>query len=357
MHLKRPHLPSLGVSGLLVGGLARIFAFYLHWPVTLVILSDVILVMTVLWLVVYDFFPLFLPTFEAIRQNYLRRHSFFWVLFLFFIAMQVVTLFLPSGRAKDDTTTLAFLSFLSSIGWLVGANFLLSYRPITTFLRRLRRREPERVTLTDIFTSMAIIVAPTVALSFFFSPAGLRGSEITPYQVFTTGLVTDAFIAGYLYLFVFRPKVFTLKQLGWRKVDREHLFDAFVLFVFISVLLFILQSLLQRLGVSLQQFSFSTTQQAPLALVTAVIITPIVEEVYFRGFLFRGLLLHHKPWVAYVGSSALFALLHPPLLVMIDVFCIGLLLAYVSSKTKSLWPGIVIHMFNNLIVLGYLFYR
>ncbi len=357
MDIRRRHLPSLTVSGLLLGGLVRILSFYLHWPVGLVLVANVILLMSVVWLVTYDFLPLIFPVFDSLRARFLRRHSFFVILLLFFIAMQTLTVFLPSGSAKDITTTLAFLAFSSSIIWLIGANGLLAIKPVTRLLRKRRQQEPERVTLEAIITSMAIIVLPTVVLSFFFSPPGLKGSDVTPYQVFTSSFLTDICIVAYLFLFVIRPKVFSWKQLGLRKVDHEHIRDAFVLLIFASSLLFILQSFLSRVGVNLSQFSFSTNSQAPLVLVMAVVVTPVIEELYFRGYLFRGLLLHHKPWVAYGVSSLLFAVLHPPALVMVDVFCIGLILAYVVNKTKSLWPGIIIHMINNALVLGYLLYK
>ena len=56
-------------------------------------------------------------------------------------------------------------------------------------------------------------------------------------------------------------------------------------------------------------------------------------------------------------SALLFAVLHPPIIVMVEVFFIGLLLAYMVKETKSIWPGVLIHMLNNALVFGYLLFR
>jgi uncharacterized protein len=356
LRLKRVHLPPVGVMTLLLGGILRVVAFVLEWPVLLVTLSNCILLISALWILMYDLFPILLPFFDTIRDKYRRKDSFFIGLILFFVIMQLISTFLPSGRTKDITTTLAFLSFISSIGWFVVANTIVSLTPVTRYLRR-QPREIERVTFSDVITSMAVVILPTVVVSFVFTPPGLAQPIVTPYNIAVTSLLTNFFMVGYLYLFIIRPKVFSWRQLGLKKVDREYYDEAIILFVLISTLIFIIQSLLTRLGVPLQQWSFTTTQGGWLAFGVAVLVTPIIEELYFRGFLFRGLMLHHRPWMAFIISAALFAALHPPVLVMVEVFVVGLLLAYVMRETRSIWPGVVIHALNNAIVFGYLLFR
>lgn len=356
IRLKRVHLPPVGIMTLLLGGVLRVIAFVFEWPVALITLSNCVLLISALWIAVYDLFPLFIPFFQEIRSHFRRKDSFFVILIIFFAVMQTVSVFLPSGRTKDVTTTLAFLSFISSIGWFAVANTITSLTPVTRYLRK-QPREIERVTFSDIITSMAVVILPTVVVSFVFTPPGLAQPVITPYNIAVTSLLTNFFMVGYLYLFIIRPKVFSWRQLGLKRVDREHYDESIILFVLISTLIFIIQSLLTRLGVPLQQWSFTTTEGGWLAFGVAVLVTPIIEELYFRGFLFRGLMLHHRPWMAFIISAALFAALHPPVLVMVEVFIVGLLLAYVMRETRSIWPGVVIHALNNAIVFGYLLFR
>lgn len=357
MNLRKLHLPSIGVTGLLVGGLLRIFSFVFEWPLALVLISNIVLLIAVAWIFMFDLFPIFLEPFYIIRQNFSRRRSFFVGLLAFFALMQVATFFLPSGPAKDTTTTLAFLGFASAIVWGVTVYFITNFTPLLRYIKR-KPREAERITFADIITSMAIIVIPTVFLSFVFLPTGLSGqAQVTPYQVFISSILTNIFIMMYLYLFIIRQHVFTWRQLGLRKVDREDFGRSLTLFLFVCVLIVIFQALLQRLGVPLKEYSFVTKDGAIFALIATVIVSPFAEELYFRGLLFRGLLLHHKPWVAYLTSALLFALLHPPIIVMAEVFFIGILLAFVVRESKSIWPGVLIHALNNALVFGYLLYR
>lgn len=358
MHLARKLHPtaSPGILGLVVGGLLQLLAFYLHWPLLLVLLAQSVLLMSVAWICVFDFFPIFLPLFSSIKENFSKRYSFFFILLALFILMQIVSYFLPSGRAKDIATTIAFLSFLSSAGWLFTTVIVHRFTNFFTHFNRAPR-EVEKVTLTDIILSMAVVITPSVVLSFAFSSPGLGATQITPYQLFTSSVVTALFVGGYLYLFVIRPKIFTWKQLGLRKVDREDMGKFLLLFLLMSVLVFILQKVLERFGLPLHTYSFTNTSGAYWAIIGTVVITPFVEELYFRGFLFKGLLLHQKPWVAYVGSALLFAVLHPPLAAVIEVFIVGILLAYTLKETRSIWPCVLIHALNNALVFGYLLYK
>lgn len=356
MHARKYHIPSAGVLGLVVGGILRIMATSLQWPDGLVLLSNLVLWMSTIWVLVFDFFPIFLYPFYVMTKRFQRRFSFMVVLFLLFVLFQGISFFLPSSERRDMAVLLALLSFMASMLWGI---FLLMANKLKPALRYFQRRRyvSEQLTLADILTSLAIIIIPSTVLSFSFVAPGLSATETTPYQSFITSLLTNVFMAAYLFLFVIRPKVFSWRQLGIKRVDRENWGRALVLFVAVSVLIYIFNALLARLGLSLQQYSFDNRDGLVLAVFMAVVVTPFVEELYFRGFLFRGLLLHHKPWVAYLVSAFVFALFHPPLIVMVDVFFIGLVLAYVVHKTKSIWPGVLIHALNNAIVLAYLLAR
>jgi uncharacterized protein len=81
-----------------------------------------------------------------------------------------------------------------------------------------------------------------------------------------------------------------------------------------------------------------------------VIGAPLVEELLFRGVLYRYLRGGLGVIVAVLLSAIIFAVLHvviPPLFVM------GVVLAVLTQRTDSLLPGIVLHATNNaLVVLG-----
>jgi uncharacterized protein len=82
-------------------------------------------------------------------------------------------------------------------------------------------------------------------------------------------------------------------------------------------------------------------------LLLAVFVAPVCEEVLFRGFLFAGFLRDMPLAWAVVFSSFIFAAAHNDLPSFPVLFCIGILLALLRWRTRSLWPGILLHLLNN----------
>jgi membrane protease YdiL (CAAX protease family) len=81
------------------------------------------------------------------------------------------------------------------------------------------------------------------------------------------------------------------------------------------------------------------------------LITPVCEEIAFRGLLFGGLRRFMPPAVAMVVSSILFGLLHEPS-VVIPVAALGLLLAWSYERSGSLLVPCVIHALHNTVTLA-----
>jgi membrane protease YdiL (CAAX protease family) len=84
-------------------------------------------------------------------------------------------------------------------------------------------------------------------------------------------------------------------------------------------------------------------------LLVAVLVAPICEEIFFRGFVFPGLAQHLSIWAAVVVSALLFGLAHADLGSFVVLVVIGVVLAVVRWRTHSLWPGVVVHTLNNPI--------
>lgn len=77
---------------------------------------------------------------------------------------------------------------------------------------------------------------------------------------------------------------------------------------------------------------------------------PFYEELLFRGLIFSTLSNKYGTWLSLVISSVIFGLLHGDVFLATSMF--GLVLGYLFYKTKSLLPGMLIHMiWNSLSVL------
>jgi membrane protease YdiL (CAAX protease family) len=81
------------------------------------------------------------------------------------------------------------------------------------------------------------------------------------------------------------------------------------------------------------------------------LITPVCEEIAFRGLLFGGLRRFMPPVTAMVVSSAVFGLLHEPS-VAIPVAALGVLLAWSYERSGSLVVPCVIHALHNTVTLA-----
>ena len=84
-------------------------------------------------------------------------------------------------------------------------------------------------------------------------------------------------------------------------------------------------------------------------VIALAVVTPIAEEIFFRGFLLRGLVNRWGVAPGIIVAAVVFAGLHfqPP--VIVPVFITGLLLGALYWQTGSLWPGIFVHAGQNLI--------
>lgn len=84
-----------------------------------------------------------------------------------------------------------------------------------------------------------------------------------------------------------------------------------------------------------------------LILFVSVLVAPLIEEIVFRGALYRAFERLSADWVAIVVTSILFAIAHVNPVHMSYALIMGLLLALLRYKTKSIVPGIALHFVYN----------
>ncbi|NQU74586.1 MAG: CPBP family intramembrane metalloprotease [Candidatus Omnitrophica bacterium] len=97
-----------------------------------------------------------------------------------------------------------------------------------------------------------------------------------------------------------------------------------------------------------------------MALITyltifVTIFGPIVEEVFFRGFMYPAV---KKKWgfkVALLLTSGLFALLHANLAGFLPIMILGMLLCYLFERTGTLVASCTVHVLHNTAMVGMVF--
>jgi CAAX protease family protein len=100
--------------------------------------------------------------------------------------------------------------------------------------------------------------------------------------------------------------------------------------------------------------TYQTAQYLPLLWVAIVIAAPLIEELFFRGFLFEGL---RESWMGPVGAvlvtSVIWAAIHVQyeIFQMVMIGLLGVLLGIAKIKTRSLYITLAIHSLLNLIAM------
>lgn len=173
------------------------------------------------------------------------------------------------------------------------------------------------------------------------------------------GLTIAIVILFSIYFVALYPKQLSWKELGLKKFAKR---DWKIIIVF-SILLIvgstIIVVLTSFIGNSWENSKTESLQQnieflpILIAFVSAAIISPVYEEIFYRGFIYRWLRTRIDFKGAILISSVIFAIVHMPTYnVMPVAFFGGIIFALAYEKTNSIWPSIIIHgATNGLMVL------
>ncbi len=125
------------------------------------------------------------------------------------------------------------------------------------------------------------------------------------------------------------------------------IFAVSFLYVFIMSSLFGIEAPASKMETLIKNRSISNI----ILLIVVAFIGPIIEEIFFRGFIYSAFKKNWGTNAALFLSSLLFAIVHLDLFSLLPLMIIGWLLAYLFEKTKSLFPAIFLHAAYNLILI------
>jgi len=95
----------------------------------------------------------------------------------------------------------------------------------------------------------------------------------------------------------------------------------------------------------------SSSIDVALLFLSVAIVTPIVEELMFRGYILDAINRKHSDWTAIIWSSILFGLIHIDPFVVGQAFMGGIIYGWIRVRTGSLLPSIAGHMMWNMLAL------
>jgi membrane protease YdiL (CAAX protease family) len=150
---------------------------------------------------------------------------------------------------------------------------------------------------------------------------------------------------------IFLWRKISWKELGFRSFEKSVLGMGCGLLAASYVVIIIHNLIMMAAGVMTQGdaiFKIFDELDSPILLFFAgVVVAPITEEMFFRGFLFKGFRQKYGWKAALVLSSLIFGVWHLQPAAIIPTFLLGGVLAYVYHRTNSLYPGIILHFMVN----------
>ncbi len=107
-------------------------------------------------------------------------------------------------------------------------------------------------------------------------------------------------------------------------------------------------------GISTNAYSVTSKNNISLIynLISTLLVSPIIEELFYRKFLLNKLSKSYKPILAIIASSICFSIMHietPNNL--IPTFISGIVLGIIYLKTKKIGYCIMLHFIINLIIV------
>jgi len=89
---------------------------------------------------------------------------------------------------------------------------------------------------------------------------------------------------------------------------------------------------------------------------TAIVLAPLVEEILFRGILYRFLQQRGFPTTALLGTALLFGLIHGSWMTLLPLAALAVIFALLYDKTGNLLAPIFAHsVFNAVNFFGYVY--
>ena len=213
-------------------------------------------------------------------------------------------------------------------------------------------------TLRDAAKAVTLVVG-VAALIVFGAALVLRGLEGT---IPGSKLLFSAVLEGVLLLAVWRFGPWRYGQ-SWRALGLSAPLgrDAFLaLLVFLASLAFILlyTTTINLLGLAsltpppIPDELMKTYPERIAAFVLIVVVAPIAEEAFFRGFLLPVFAGQWGFWVGASFVSVLFAMAHLEPGILLPAFVSGMLLAWLYRRTGSLWNCCLAHSAQNALAFA-----
>jgi uncharacterized protein len=221
-------------------------------------------------------------------------------------------------------------------------------------------------TLGDIIWAVLTVIGIVIVASIpiFVTAIAIAGGsdkvDTSPNALAVELLASAVFQAsalGAAWYFGLRKYHLNWAALGLRRPERGWPWLPFTLVLGALTIVFVYGIVLSIAGVKpntdLPDAVYNHFLPLSIALVLTVLIAPVIEETFFRGFVFGGLMKRWGPVWGALGSGLLFGAAHLGnsgyFYVVPPIIGIGVLFAWSYRYSRSIFPSMAAHFLFNLI--------
>jgi hypothetical protein len=174
-----------------------------------------------------------------------------------------------------------------------------------------------------------------------------------------TGLTIAIVLLAGLYVIALRPHGLTWQSVGVRGFPSSY-WSRILIWLLVLIALSIAAVMITILfGISVDNSKTEALKQQVngftvlIGIVSAGIISPVYEEIFYRGFVYRWLRTRTGAGWSIVISSLIFTAAHYPTFNAMPVnFISGVIFAWTYERTGSVIPAMIIHgVFNTIAVI------
>ena len=216
-------------------------------------------------------------------------------------------------------------------------------------LRKTSNRVGGGMLLFIVFTTVISMIL--MAMTVTSGSSSLNLSTVMLYVINAIASLVGEFIAAAIIMAMCKTNINKAV-----KIKSVSIGDAVKYTLAAMGFVYVFNLLLSFMNINLSMFGFenkvsdygstSGTAENIIYFIAIAVVPPIIEEFLFRGAIL-GSLRKHGDALAIVVSAVMFGFAHSNFIQTPVTFLTGLVLAYLTVKTNSLIPAIIVHFVNN----------
>lgn len=208
-----------------------------------------------------------------------------------------------------------------------------------------------KIVLLTFFMLLSSVILQLIGINII-----PQGTHLIVFNIFT--IFISYFIVAFFYYKT------TKRKIDYKKLFGKASLGKVMVGIATGMGIFLFQQLSYRIFIPTNTTvgsNVQTLQSVPVLFMVlfAVVLAPIVEELFFRGFFYEITNKQTNSYVYYIGTASLFALLHlqnlnSPMYATYNLFIVfisGLVFGVVYRKTNWIGTNIIAHATANGIVI------